>query len=287
MITLFRKLCLQSDPIVRNHPIFVGPSYSDSIAPPFEGRVRVHGSDSGYPVTSRMPLPFHTRTRGWRAQAPLWFRVNKNPISSALPGSQIYIQDPDTGDKAVLTYGFSRWIPYAIRRSQLPFVLSFSGAALLRSPDRRPGLLDAVGRGARIRELGFPEALTYGYHLDSRFILLVCLLLGFSLYCSVVPRIFLEAPEVICSPDLGELIKVGKDTYFNHICTAHGTPSPCSCGEPLNKALPILLNSKELPFDPLGAGVKSRAAGVAVFLGAVVLSLALSESVCVVGFSAV
>lgn len=289
MFPLFQKLCLKSKLVVRDHPLFVGPSSNnDSISSSFEGRVRTRGSNSVSNVTCRYPLPIHTRTLGWQAQEPLWFRVNRNPASSpTFPGSQMYIKSMDSGEIAVLNYEFTSWIPYAIQRSQLPFVLSFEGAALLRSPDRQPGLLDAVGRDARIRDIGFSQALSYGYYLDSRFILLVCLLLGFSVYCALVPRAFLEAPHLICYPDIGDVIRIGKDTYFNHKCTLHATPSPCSCGEVLNKALPIYINSQELPFDPLGAGVKSRAAGVAVFLGAVILSLALSESVCTVGFSAV
>lgn len=285
MFPLFQKLCLKSKPVVRDHPLFVGPSlYNDSISSSFEGRVRTRGSNSVSNVTCRYPLPIQTRTHGWQAHEPLWFRVDRNPLSSpTIPGSQMYIMSLDSVEIAVLNHEFSSWIPYAVRRSQR----SLGGAALLRSPDRQPSLQDAVGREARIRDIGFSQALSYSYYLDSRFILLVCLLLGFSVYCALVPRAFLEAPHVICYPDLGELIKIGKDTYFNHKCSLHATPSPCSCGESLNKAVPIYLNSQELPFDPLGAGVKSRAAGVAVFLGAVILSLALSESVCTVGFSAV
>jgi hypothetical protein len=48
-----------------------------------------------------------------------------------------------------------------------------------------------------------------------------------------------------------------------------------------------MVESKDLPYDPLNLGAKSRAKGVAVCVAAVIVSLALSESVSQMGFSIV
>lgn len=282
MFSLFSKLVISSSPIVRNHPIFVSPRYPDTIYSHNEGLVRYPGTVETHLVRSRLPLPEHTRAWNWQAHAPLWMRVSTVRVPSVRP--QVCLVDPVTRDRGFLNYVFSPWVPYGIKKGFLPFLF---GGNLMRSPERQPGLQDAIGRSARIRDFTLSEALSYGYSLDSRFILLMCLLLGFTLYCFIVPGPFLEAPGLILSTDLKELIRIGRDTYVDHICSTHHTPSPCVCGEPLNRAMPILLNSQELPFDPLELGVKSRGYGVGVFVGAVILSLALSESVCHLGFSAV
>lgn len=291
MNSLFSRFCLSSDTSVRNHPVFVGTKFPATIISHHEGFVRYPNKpDEWSYVRSRLPLPEHVRKRNWRAHAPLWLkeRPHSNRVYDPclLDSSSVRVPKYD--------YTFSPWVPYGLggpwfhnKKDYLPFSVPSSGAKLLRSPDRQPGLLDAIGRTARIREIGLSEALTYGYLLDTRFILLMCLVLGLSIYSFSVPGPLLGEPTLICSPDLGDLVRIGRDTYFDHICSNHRVPSPCVCGEPLNKELPILLDSQELPFDPLSFGVKSRAFGVAVFVGAVILSLSLSESVCHLGFSAV
>ena len=291
MNSLFNRFCLSSDTSVRNHPVFVGTINPAVISSNYEGYVRYPNKpDEWSYVRSRLPLPDLIRQSNWQAHAPLW--IKERPISNR-------VYDPCVLDSSIVRvpkykYTFSPWVPYGLvgpwfqtNKCYLPFSVPSSGAKLLRSPDRQPGLQDAIGGRARIRNIGLKEALTYSYLSDLRFILLICLLLGFSAYCFLVPGPMLVMPSLILSPNLGDHLDVARDTYLNNICTVHKLPSPCHCGEAVNRAMLILLDSKELPFDPLQLGLQSRAAGVAVFIGAVILGMALSESVCSMGFSAI
>lgn len=89
------------------------------------------------------------------------------------------------------------------------------------------------------------------------------------------PLPLLHNPAVLTSPDLPLIIEVFKDTFHNKICSTHHLPSPCECGEPLNKAAMDLLKGNE-SFDPLG--LLNKKAGF-TFLGSILLCIALSESV--------
>lgn len=84
---------------------------------------------------------------------------------------------------------------------------------------------------------------------ELKYVLLVCLLIGFSAYSILVPGPVLEMPRIFTSPDLAELLRIAKDTYIRHVCSVHEVPSPCHCDEALNKAMPIFLDSKELPSE--------------------------------------
>jgi hypothetical protein len=47
-----------------------------------------------------------------------------------------------------------------------------------------------------------------------RFVLLTCLLIGFSLWWFHVPEQILEKPAALCSPDLGQLVQAVQNTYI-------------------------------------------------------------------------
>lgn len=66
-----------------------------------------------------------------------------------------------------------------------------------------------------------------------------------------VPEQLLEKPGALCSPDLGEVVRVVRETFVNKICSLHHVPSPCDCGEPLNHTAKLLFEPEE-NFDPLG-----------------------------------
>lgn len=285
MFPLFKKLSLSSDPCVRNHPLLVGPCTTNPIHSDRLARHRYRNSPLIHMSNTLYPIPFHARTQGWFARSPLWIRGHSYNERWPRPDdTHVNLVHPRIGFIKSMVYTFGDWIPYAVNKAQLPFLLPSSGG-LLRSPNRSPGLLDAVGRCARIRDIGLGEALIYSFRLDSRFILLVCLLTGFSLYCFNVPLAFLENPSLIHAPNLGLLTEIGRDTFVDLVCTEHRTPSPCECGEPLNRELPIMLGTVGREFDPLDLGLKQRSLGVATFLGIIILCLTLSESVCCNGIS--
>lgn len=79
--------------------------------------------------------------------------------------------------------------------------------------------------------------------------------------------------------DLHTLLTAARDTFVNNVCTIHPhVSSPCECGEPLNNEARKLLEPNS--FDPLGLEKpKSRAKALAVYSAAVLLTIALTESV--------
>lgn len=197
MLPGFNKFVSSSDPQVRSHPLLLGPTHSNrnweagSTPPLFisahSGNFRYRNSPRVHWMTSMSPFPVYTRALNWRAEFPGWLRVKKEPFPVCDP-HHIWIRDPRNPEARSLIYTLAPWVPYATTRAQLPFEVPKEGAKLLRSPDRKPGLLDATRRTARVREFGLPEALTYSHLLDTRFILFACLLVGFSAWCFSVPE---------------------------------------------------------------------------------------------------
>lgn len=87
-------------------------------------------------------------------------------------------------------------------------------------------------------------------------------------------------PDALFSTDLGLVVKVVRETFVDQICSEHHVPSPCDCGEPLNKVARGLFEPNS-PFDPLCLenSTRRRVKAVSVFVASIVLSLALTESV--------
>lgn len=181
------------------------------------------------------------------------------------------------GDLVVI-YSFCPWVPTT---RGLPQFHGAGRTPLLLSPNRKPGLSDINWERSRIKSFGLKEAIRYSYLNDMRFVLLVCALLGTSLWWNLAPEPLLLKPAALSSPDLNLLNRVVRETFRQHVCSSHPQIlSPCDCGEPLNNAARHLF--AEPRFDPLGidnSSRQARIAAIAVFFGSIFLSLALAESV--------
>ncbi|KAM1824716.1 hypothetical protein ACFX13_024348 [Malus domestica] len=106
----------------------------------------------------------HTRTPGWRADNPLWLRVQSEPWAITDP-YHIRIKN-NAGETKGLLYTFAPWIPHSTSREQLPFQVPVVGAKLLRSPDRKPELADVTRKTSRIKSFNLSDALIYSYRMD-------------------------------------------------------------------------------------------------------------------------
>lgn len=91
------------------------------------------------------------------------------------------------------------WTPHTANKSQLPFHIE-RGRKVLRSPERKQGLADVTRETGRIKEFRLNDALLYSYMYDLRFVLLTCLVIGFSIWWMAVPEPLLESPKALCSP---------------------------------------------------------------------------------------
>ena len=132
------------------------------------GFYRYPHSDRTYFRIFRYPLPpMHTRTPGWRADNPLWLRVQSEPWTITDP-YHIRIKN-NAGETKGLLYTFAPWIPHSTSREQLPFQVPVVGAKLLRSPDRKPELADVTRKTSRIKSFNLSDALIYSYRMDLRF----------------------------------------------------------------------------------------------------------------------
>lgn len=207
MIALFNKLT-SPFPIVRQHPLLCHPgtlpdprerNFNNFVAQceassfrrlPNAGYYRYSNSDRIRWRIFKYPLPIHTRTPGWRAEHPLWLRVDNGRWPVGDP-NHVRVQHAVTRE--------SRGFAYIFVPSQ--------GAKLLRSPDRKPGLADVTRATSRIKSFKLSHALMYSYRLDLRFSLITCLLLGFSVWWLCVPDQVLEAPRLLWSPHLAEGVK--------------------------------------------------------------------------------
>lgn len=138
-------------------------------------------------------------------------------------------------------YSIGPWLPPTANMEQFPFRIREVGrdSYFLRS---KAGVF-FVMYSAWIKEL--EEALIYSYVRE----LLTCLWIGFSVWWFSIPEQLLVNPRALSSPDLELVVRVVRDTFQSHVCCSHHVPSPCECGELLNKATQDLFAPKE-PFDP-------------------------------------
>lgn len=176
-----------------------------------------------------------------------------------------------------ILYSFGPWVPYGANRSQLPFEIERREGKIpiLHSPER--GLKDLNKEISRLKSFTMREAIKYSYFKDLRFIVLLCAILGYTLWSYIVPEPLLLKTEALNSPDLKLLVQVAKDTYITNNCSTHtNVVSPCSCGEPLNNAVRHLC--EESYFDPLQLNY-SRLKSFSVFVASILLTIALAESV--------
>lgn len=179
-------------------------------------------------------------------------------------------------------YSFAPWVPLTSTRG-LPFQIKdgLERGGLIRSPDGKPGLADICRESKRIKEFRLSDAIVYSYCKDNRFVLFICILLGFTIWWGVAPEPLLLKPEALSSPDLKLLVKVVKDTFLFRVCSSHPhVSSPCDCGEPLNNLAKELF--EEPPYDPIDLSKTSRSIrlkAISFFIGTCILALTLGESV--------
>lgn len=84
------------------------------------GHVRYRNRRQVSVVTSRYPLPVYTRVLNWRTDLPLWIRFQKAPFP-VYDSNHVRIRDMVSMEERSLAYSFLPWVPFVIRRSQLPF----------------------------------------------------------------------------------------------------------------------------------------------------------------------
>lgn len=228
----------------------------------------------GIPISS---IPPSTSVRILNS-VPVWVRevtkTSSYPLTGILP-----VKKEDQ-----LLYSVGPWLAYSANPNQLSFVIP-EVCKVLRPP--KQGLAVALTEGvSRIKGLRLSDALIYSYLNDLRFVLLTCLLIGFSVWWVSAPEQLLEKPAALCSPDLEIIVRVLKDTFINKMCSTHYITSPCDCGEPLNKTARSLFEPPEIEsFDPLGIKPNpNKVKALSVLMGSIIIILTLSESVSSRGY---
>lgn len=222
---------------------------------------------------------------------PLWVKYKNGEASgsseagssSEASGSSTLTLARDVKAAGKAIYSMGPWLPFTANPNYLPFKIPERGRKTLRSPDRKKGLADVLRDGGRVKSFRLRDAIVYSYFRDMRFVLLICLLCGFSVWWYLVPSEVFANPGVLSSPDIGLIVRVARETFEKFILSVHHIPSPCDCGEPLNNTAKDLLEPKE-SFDPLGWKPNQYRCSVPVYVGAIVLSLALAESISLYGF---
>lgn len=133
---------------------------------------------------------------------------------------------------------------------------------------------------SRIIDFRLRDAIAFSLKRDIRFSIAILSILGFTIWWGIAPEPLLLKPEALISPDIHTLYTVAKDTFINKVCSSHPLiSSPCECGEPLNNEAKHLLNTT---FDPLGIEKPhARAKALAVYIAAILITVALSESVSI------
>nr|POE44790.1 hypothetical protein CFP56_76685 [Quercus suber] len=145
--------------------------------------------------------------RRFLTRHPLWVRFEERSRDTVQSSTDRWGQG-----RIICTTG--PWTPHTANMSQLPFHIK-RGRKVLRSPERKQGLADVTRETGRIKEFRLNDALLYSYMYDLRFVLLTCLVIGFSIWWMAVPEPLLESPKALCSPDLEMLVNVARDTYVN------------------------------------------------------------------------
>lgn len=179
---------------------------------------------------------------------------------------------PYQGRRLIKKYTIGPWMPLKVNPCDLPFNIDSS-----RIPRKIMGLSELLSQDSRIISFKLSDAVIYSLLHDIRFVSLLCLILGFTVWWSLVPYEILNHPGVLSSPDIGNIVRVTRDTFENNVCSLHQTPSPCDCGEHINREAKRLFEC----FDPLG--LKPYKSAISVFVGAIILCMALTESISIYG----
>lgn len=212
----------------------------------------------------------------YKSGYPFYLKKEQTSASSSEPGGSNTSAREETH-----TYTTGPWRPLKVNPSDLN--IGEGQRKILRLHEKRMGLADILTSDSRIKDFRLRDAVVYSLLRDMRFVQLLCLIIGFSLWWIFMPQEVLSHPGVLTSPDIGLIVKVARDTFQNQVCSVHQTPSPCDCGEVLNKGARLLLETQD-SFDPMGLKPNLYKVSLSVFVGAIVLSLALAESICHYGF---
>ena len=124
-----------------------------------------------------------------------------------------------------------------------------------------------------VEEVTLEKAILHSSTTDLRFNLFLCVFYGFIIWAELVPQAILSHPLVIGSVNLEFVLNTVRDTYIHKVCSSHPSiPSPCDCGEPLNKIVKHLIPE----CDEFYTAKKKT---YAFMVGMIILTLALSETV--------
>lgn len=137
------------------------------------------------------------------------------------------------------------------------------------------GLTDITRKEARIRTFGLSEAMVLAYLKDHRFVLLTCLLLGFSAWWMLLPEPLLVHPSVCCSPEYSSIIK---GALSEEICPMRHLGFPCIHPGNIHERILETFTQPEV-FDPLELKLETKTAAFAVMVGVVIMALTLGDSV--------
>lgn len=148
-------------------------------------------------------------------------------------------------------------------------------ATLIRSPERHYGLPDALGRGAKIREFGFIEALDISALRDLPFTLLVCLCIGFTAWYALAPEPLFFQPVEAARAEFANHIK---DALSKGGCMTRYYGLPCVHEQQFHDQVMEIFKEHDV-FDPLGIEPHWKLASVAAMCAAIIIALALGESV--------
>lgn len=182
-------------------------------------------------------------------EKPPSFKARLKRDLNNLPSNTQEISYRREGNDWSVLFSFLPWIAPRADIRDLP---SSSGRTpKMRSPERKPGFSDINRISSRVKSFGLKEAIVYSYWRDTRFVFVLCLLLGYSVWWFIAPEQLLHRPNVLSAPDLPLIVEAFKDTFINNVCAIHHLPSPCECGEPLNRAT-VDLFQEDQTFDPLG-----------------------------------
>ena len=150
-------------------------------------------------------------------------------------------------------------------------------ATLLRSPDRVIGLGDAMRRDTYFQSFTLADSFVQSYVRDLRFILVVCLLQGFTIWWAQTHSLLLMRPDLCCSPHHLEVVRQATSCPMVQIGYDF-CPHSLHCAQVIKDCS----RPTETAFDPLGLNALrpySKAISLSIMLGAVVVAQALGETV--------
>lgn len=114
-------------------------------------------------------------------------------------------------------YKAGKWVPLTVNWEKMSFKIQEGTGRrpILRSPDRKPGLADITRESQRIKAFNLREAIVYSYSKNMRFVVTLCVLIGFSLWWFTAPEPLVLKPEALAAPDLKLLYQVVRDTFVD------------------------------------------------------------------------